>query len=602
MVSTTPTPPDDPAGRPFTVDPAQGGAGRSYAVPLVVAVTGHRDLVEIDLPGIRRQVREFLVALRNESPGRIVSVMSALAEGGDRVAAEEALALGLPLTVVLPMPRGYYEQDFDAPESRAAFAALCARATEIFELPLAPGTTPGALDLGGPGRARQYAQLGVFLCAHCHVLLALWDGKDSDQLGGTSQVVRFHHDDVMPGYASRTATSRLTLAEDESDLVYHVVCRRDRPDGEPAPGLRAGQAFWYTTDESQPRSATMPERHRRVFRHTNTFSEDAQARAARIDAERWSLLPADLAARLPRGLRDIDQAFCAADWLAMHYQKRVQFTLKAGHVCALLTGIAFISYTDLHSTPAIIAVIIGLMLVAVVLNLLAVRGGWHRKYLDCRTLAEGLRVQFYWAAAGVTSGTVSKFAHDNFLQMQDSELGWIRNVMRVAGTECDVRPNLDPYGLEFALAEWIGDDGSGQLGYYRRKARQRLAAHEVTQRIGRLGIWTTMLALLALLFIGETIPIEVKTPVVYLMGAALLMVGVRQAYAKATAEAELIKQYEFMYRIFRNARRRVDEAQSDADRRRVLKALGDAALEEHAEWILIHRERSIDEKEGLKIG
>jgi hypothetical protein len=482
------------------------------------------------------------------------------------------------------------------------FASLCARAADVFELPLAPGTTPGALDPGGPGRARQYAQLGVFLCAHCHVLLALWDGKDSDQLGGTSQVVRFHHEDVMPGYAPRAAASRLTLTEDESDLVYHIVCRRDRPDGEPAPGLELFDACWFTTDGVQPRTAQMPARHRRVFDYTNTFSAEAQSYADRIDAERYPLLPAGAAPRLPRGLRDIDQAFCAADWLAIRYQKRVSWTLKAGHVCALLTGIAFISYTDLHTTPAIVALIIGLMLVAVVVNALAVRGGWQRKYLDCRALAEGLRVQFYWAAAGVTSGTVSKFAHDNFLQMQDSELGWIRNVMRVAGTECDVQPNLDPRGLAFTLAEWIGDDSSGQLGYYRKKSQQRLAQHDATQRIGRLGIWTTLLALLTLLFIGSAIPLEVKTPVVYLMGAVLLLVGVRQAYAKATAEAELIKQYEFMYRIFRNARRRIDEATSDADRRRVLKALGDAALEEHAEWILIHRERSIDEKEGLKIG
>ena len=79
------------------------------------------------------------------------------------------------------------------------------------------------------------------------------------------------------------------------------------------------------------------------------------------------------------------------------------------------------------------------------------------------------------------------------------------------------------------------------------------------------------------------------------MGVVLLMVGVRQSYAKTTAEAELIKQYEFMYRIFRNARKRVDDAENDDDRRRILKVLGDSALEEHAQWILIHRERSIDE-------
>jgi hypothetical protein len=186
--------------------------------------------------------------------------------------------------------------------------------------------------------------------------------------------------------------------------------------------------------------------------------------------------------------------------------------------------------------------------------------------------------------------------------MQDTELGWIRNVMRVAGTECDANPHLDPAGLRFALREWIGDDTSGQLGYYRAKSRRRILEHRTTEKIGRLGIWVTIVALAALLFVGSAIPVVLKTPVVVTMGAVLLMVGVRQSYAKSTAEAELIKQYEFMYRIFHNARRRIDEAEADADKRRLLKVLGDAALEEHAQWILIHRERSIDEKEGLKLG
>jgi hypothetical protein len=495
-----------------------------------------------------------------------------------------------------------YEDDFATAESRTQFATLCDAAADVFELPCAPGNTERTIQEYGPGRDRQYAQLGVFICAHCHVLMALWDGKESDQLGGTSQVVRFHHDDVMPGYTPRITASKLTLTEDESDLVYHVVCSRDRPGGEPAPGLKPLDAFWFTTDEANPRSQEMPLRHRRVFAHTNEFSREAQSFSAKIDKECYPLFTGDQAILLPPGVWDINQVFCAADWLAMYYQKKVLWTLKVGHVCALLTGVGYISYTDLNSTPIIIALIIGLMLASVAVNFLAVRGSWHRKYLDYRTLAEGLRVQFYWAAAGVTSGNVTKFAHDNFLQMQDTELGWIRNVMRVAGTECDVAPNVEPYGLNFTIAEWIGDDKGGQLGYYRKKSALRIKEHESTQRIGRLGIWATIVALTALLFVGFAIPDTVKTPVVYLMGAILLMVGVRQSYAKSTAESELIKQYEFMYRIFRNARRRIDEAETDADRRRILRTLGDSALEEHAQWILIHRERSIDEKEGLKLG
>ena len=105
-----------------------------------------------------------------------------------------------------------------------------------------------------------------------------------------------------------------------------------------------------------------------------------------------------------------------------------------------------------------------------------------------------------------------------------------------------------------------------------------------------------------LLFVGAGITDSVQTPLVFVMGIVLLGVGVRQAYAQATAESELIKQYEFMHRIFHNARRRIDAAEDDVERRRILKLLGDASLEEHAEWILMHRERSIEQSEIVKLG
>ncbi|RPI12947.1 MAG: hypothetical protein EHM60_10400 [Lysobacterales bacterium] len=578
------------------------GGRRGYAVPLVIAVTGHRDLRPDEIPRLRKLVRDFLGATRDAYPGRVVAVMSALAEGADRLVAEEAITLRLPLHVPLPMPRDLYVQDFATEQSRAQFDALCRAAAEIYELPITPGNTSASVADPGPNRERQYAQAGVFLCAHCHILLALWDGKDGDGLGGTAQVVRFHHTDYMPGYTPRTAAGRLTLADDESDLVYHVVCSRDRPDGAPAEGLAPFETSWYTTDEDRPRSDRLPDRHARIFERANEFSRDAQAHAETIDRERYSLLELEQAARLAPGLLDINQVFCAADWLAIRYQKRVQLTVRVMHVSALLTGFAYISYTDLRRTGLLIMMILGLMGAAAGLSFFANRGAWHRKYLDYRTLAEGLRVQFYWAAAGVTSGNVSKFAHDNFLQMQDPDLGWIRNVMRVAGIECDAAPQRTTEGLEFAIREWIGDDGSGQLGYYRRKTTERLVRQATTRRIARLGLVATALALLILLFVGSWIPEDVASPVVYLMGCVLLMVGVRQSYASSTAESEVIKQYEFMRRTFHNARRRIDAAEADGDRRHVLKLLGDAALEEHAEWILMHRERAIDEHEAARIG
>src|SRR5512141_177295 len=83
-----------PTDTPFTAGPGRRSGARSYAVPLVVAVTGHRDLVAEEVEQIRARVRGCLLGLRSDSPGRIISVMSALAEGADRLVAEEALSLG----------------------------------------------------------------------------------------------------------------------------------------------------------------------------------------------------------------------------------------------------------------------------------------------------------------------------------------------------------------------------------------------------------------------------------------------------------------------------------------------------------------------------
>ena len=336
-------------------------SARGGAVPLVVAVTGHRDLVPAEIPRIRERVQEFLRELQHRYAYRSVGVMSALAEGADQLVAEEALALGIPLTVTMPMPKTLYLQDFVTPEAKERFERLCAEAVDVFELPITPGNSVESISGPGPNRSRQYAQVGVFMCAHCHVLLALWDGKDSDQLGGTSQVVRFHHDDVMPGFTPRGAAGRLVLADDESDLVYHIVCSRDRPGGAPAAGLAALEASWFTSDDRQPRVAELPARHRLVFDRTNEFSGDIRLHTDDIAAGKYPLLTPEQAATMPKGLRDIDQLFCAADWLAIHFQKRVQRTLLATHVCVFLTGFAYLSYTDFRSDRKFILLVLAAM-------------------------------------------------------------------------------------------------------------------------------------------------------------------------------------------------------------------------------------------------
>lgn len=576
--------------------------GNHYALPLVVAVTGHRDLVPSEAPAIRERVAALFRSLSGRYPDRRLQVLSSLAEGADQLVAEIAVDMGIELIAPLPMSKELYGKDFESAEARERFERLCDRASEIYELPLVKGNTTEAIARTGHARNREYAQVGVFLSAHCHILLALWDGKPGTEPGGTGQVVKFHHDDIMPGYTAKTVATQQMLVDDESDLVYHIVCSRGRADGAPHPDFRPLQCFWFTKDQHHPRSEDIPRQHQVIFERSGEFSRHAMEYAAQIEHEGWPLLNEDAKRYLPRGIRDIDKIFRMADWLAIHFQKKTLRVLRITHVLAFMMGAMFILWSDLETWSVYMFAFIVFFLVAAGIQYFARRGGWHRKYLDYRALAEGLRVQFYWAAAGVTNENESKFTHDNFLQTQDPELGWIRNVMRVAGTECDASPSMTQEGLTFTLKEWIGDEHSGQLGYYHKKVRERSRKSRLTERLGLLSLLTSVVVVLLFVVAYSSIPGPLRDPLNVFMGLTLLLFGVRQGYAFSTAEKELIKQYEFMLRIFYNARRRLDNAVDVLEQRQVLLALGGSCLDEHAQWILMHRDRSPDQGEIWRMG
>lgn len=575
----------------------------TFAVPLVVAVTGHRDLVAGEIPGIRERVRQLLCQLRDDYPDRHVQVVSGLAEGADQLVAEIALQEQLPLVAALPMPMSLYRQDFETEEARTRFDALYASAIECIELPPAAGNTLEGIAEEGEQRARQYAQLGVFLCAHCHLLLAIWDGKPADELGGTAQVVQFHHDDVMPGYTPTVGANRQMLVDDESDLVYHIVCSRDRPGGAPAEGLEPLDCSWYTKDRDQPRSRDLPDQHRLIFEHSAEFSRDARRHAAEIEGGKSPLYTPEQASGLPPGVEAINRLFCIADRLAIRFQRKVLLTLRATHVLAFSMGLMFILYTDVRGVPYYLFAFLAFFLVAAIIQNRAARRGWHRKYLDYRALAEGLRVQFYWAVAGVGNDNVSKFTHDSFLQTQEPELGWIRNIMRIAGTQSDAARRTSDSGLRFVLREWIGDsDAPGQLGYFAAKLEDKVSRNRLTDALGRLSLLTSVAVVAVFVVLGARLPGGWSSPLMVAMGATLLLYGIRQGYGYATAEKDLVKQYEFMLRLFQSARRRLDMTRDPEEQRRILKALGDAALDEHADWLLMHRERAIDQSEVWRMG
>ena len=587
----------------FELNNVQPDVNPMNSLPLVIAVTGHRDLKQSELGPIKEKVAAWLENLRERFPERRLRVMSSLAEGSDQLVAEIALQLGIELIVPLPMAKAAYIQDFEDPEAVEKFEFLLQRSTESFVLvPSNRNALSQKSSLDWSDKDRQYAQLGVFLAAHCHILLALWDGKKSNRPGGTGHVVQFHHDDELPGYTDRAVSTNKMLVDDESDLIYHIVCSRDRPNGGPHPSLKLLDSFWFTKDELNPRSHDLPTQHENIFRRSGEFSRDASRFADQIEGHKQPLLDSDWPHALAEGIADIDQLYCAADWLALRYQKATLSALRSIHVLAFIMGLMFILYSDLSPLLLYLALFIVAFVFASIVQRVAHRNGWHRKYLDYRALAEGLRVQFYWAAAGIVSPHASKFPHDSFLQLQDPEIGWIRNVMRVAGTRVSAAPQTDDTNLDATIERWIGSDTNGQLGYFTNKTRDVLRRKRITERLGKASLLSGVAVVFIFLIARDALPVEVHALLMIAMGTLLLIYAIRHSYSSSIAEKELLRQFEFMLRVFRDSRRRIESASTAQEKRQILLALGGSALDEQAGWILTHRERSIDSAELMEIG
>lgn len=141
-----------------------------------IGVTGHRILA--DLEKIETGVEEAVRRIELKFPGEPLTVISALAEGADRIVARHVLARpGAGLTVPLPLPKSDYLTDFQSEESRAEFLSLLQRADQVEEMS------------SEATREQAYEAAGEYVLNNSDVLIAIWDGRNAQGRGGTGDIV-----------------------------------------------------------------------------------------------------------------------------------------------------------------------------------------------------------------------------------------------------------------------------------------------------------------------------------------------------------------------------------------------------------------------------
>lgn len=143
---------------------------------VAVGVTGHRFLA--DPTKLNAGVETALRRIERSFPREPLAVISPLAEGADRLVAQHFLERpGTHLIVPLPLPQSDYMTDFASNSSREEFLHLLAQADEVITLP--PESS----------RDQAYTAVGWYVLEHSNVLIALWDGKTAQGVGGTGEIV-----------------------------------------------------------------------------------------------------------------------------------------------------------------------------------------------------------------------------------------------------------------------------------------------------------------------------------------------------------------------------------------------------------------------------
>jgi hypothetical protein len=530
------------------------------AIAFRVGVVGHRPdrlpPTEAQLALLRERIGEALAAVAGavaafaEGPGAVLydtgaapvlTANSPLAEGADRLFAEEALRLGYRLNCVMPFAMESFEDDFAGPESfepasLERFRAILARAGSAEVL------TRFELN-GRRDRTREaYESAGRVVLNQSDLLIAVWDGGGANGVGGTVDTLRAAVEYNVPTLwiDSRAPHGwKLLRVREDLDCLYgdqacapspepgdaaldavigavvidELALPGAEPDGRPTPGALAHVLAYL--DEARPRfNLAVGWKMFRDFMDVGAVRLPALRVADFEDQIRagWPVrgeagaLPGQGASWINARLRG---HYAWSDKLADHYADahRSGFVwsslLASGAVFTALLPMA--GHLGLHGSEAIAvleAVVLGLL---VGLPMLARRDRWHQKWLEYRVLAElvrELRILIPLGGARPAPRTPAHLA--NYGDPTRSWMYWqTRAIARAVGLP-EARVDASYVKRQLAdLLEFIGAPGHGataphgQIGFHQMNHERMERIHHRLHRMSLILFTVTLGAVAA---------------------------------------------------------------------------------------------------------
>ncbi len=565
--------------------------------PLVIGVSGHRDLHVEAVPLVSRQVDEFLADLRRRLPDTELRIMTGMAQGADLLVARAAVKAGCKVDAVLPMRLERYIEDFGAESGAALRALLADPAVTCTVLAAPPGSDPNAPH--GASRAIFYANLTQVLTAKCNLLLALWDGRTSRLEGGTADtVLRYLGARTHPGHGDSAIEVQAADAAAEAAWGPHFVYWVPTPRGD---GAAVPSEPGYLTGIGEnllaAHGTAMPHPLAQQFAELNTYNREFERLNGkhafeRLDSLLPTLGPIDSHADL-EGLQKIDAEYGKADALAIYHQRHSDRLFRWFSYTASGMALLFLVYAKLWANSLLLSVYLTLLLLSVAVFHRLRSHQWFSKHLVYRVLAETMRIKFFLRAAGADR-LVSATELINLTGIdQFSGFSWIGNLLKNV-EPLDARDaganGADRARLESIHRHWI----VGQQEYFRRRVRALERHHRRLEVLKSALLYA--IATFALILLVFAVPLHErvlgavtwKDGVLFLMGLLPVWLGIWELYQNKMAMRELLWQYRNQLGHFTIAELQLSRSAAAGRSQEILAQVGKEALMESYLWT-IHR-------------
>lgn len=432
-----------------------------------------------------------------------LTVVSALAEGADRVVAKEVLERkGSNLVCVLPVAQEnlqVYRDDFPSADSQQEFDQLLADAWQQLYL---PPEIKVPRDATQEQRADGYLWAGKEVVRNSDVLIAIWDGQPSRGVGGTADLIRWMRQrdagrsepsPTSPQGPARRALSSALLgppAADEAVLAAPGPLRiivSPKPVHDP------------TVDEGplwDAAAAAVRERLRGDLKGLDEFNRkgvkdwerSAEQTMNDLAPARYRQYP-----RLDGILKQITPHLNRADQAAIIAQRGfVSWAYILFGCTALATVIAALQAVVFPGLWELTIVELALIIASVaIVRFESVWKNNNKHWFVYRFLAERLRTTFYLLAVGGSPETDFDVGGTS---EEPARNDWVQRAFMAVLAEGALKQEEPPEGpetLSSLIREyWMG----GQIKYFERTSKKLMRRHHAVRKLVSCVLGATIVA------------------------------------------------------------------------------------------------------------